>query len=162
MWLSVTAVVVGSLVMGGVTSYAQTYLPESLSSFANSISGWTMMTTLLVGLVRPRLLVGACLGAVSFVSLVLGFTLAAELRGFAYSPVFWSVVGIIGGPFVGAAAAALWRRPVEAAVGSGLLAGVVVADPVRVRVSPGSGHLHGERRWSWTSTLVVDVPMSLV
>jgi hypothetical protein len=128
--VGILGIVLGSLVLGAATSYAQTYLPESLRSFANSMSGWTALTALLVGLARPRLLVGAVLGGVSIVCLVLGYALVAELRGFAYNPIFWCLVGIAGGPLVGTAAAALTRRRDHAALGSGLLAGILVTDGV--------------------------------
>ncbi|CAM3860006.1 DUF6518 family protein [Nocardioides zeicaulis] len=129
--LAVPAVVVASLLLGGLTSWAQGVLPDALASFANSSSGWTALTAVLVAAARPRLVLGAVLGVVSFVSLVLGYTVASELRGLAYSPVLWGAVGIVAGPFVGAAAAALAGRDRRlAAVGAGALAGVLVADAV--------------------------------
>lgn len=124
-------VVLSSLALGGLTSYAQGWLPGALSSLANSVSGWTALTALVVGLARPRLLPGAALGVASFVCLVLGYTVVSHLRGLAYDPVFWSAVRIVGGPFVGAAAASLAgseRRTV--AIGSGLLAGIFLADGI--------------------------------
>ncbi|GAA1918709.1 DUF6518 family protein [Nocardioides hwasunensis] len=129
--LRALTVVVASLLLGGATSYAQGFLPDALTSFANSPSGWTMLTALLVAAVRPSPPVGALLGLVSFVSLVMGYTIASELRGLAYDPLFWSVVGVIAGPFVGAAAAAV-RGPdgVLAGLGAGALAGALVADGI--------------------------------
>lgn len=124
-------VVAGSLLLGGLTSWAQGFLPESFSSFANSPSGWTVLTVALVAAVRPSWGWGAVLGTVSFVCLVLGYTLASQLRGLTYDPTFWSAVGLAAGPFVGAAAAALvGRRRVPAALGAGALAGVLVADGI--------------------------------
>lgn len=126
---SAAVVVGGSLLLGALTSWAQGVLPDALASFANSPSGWTVLTALLVGTVRPSLPAGAVLGAASFVCLVLGYTVASELRGLSYDPVLWSVVGVVAGPFVGAAAAAVvGRRPLRAALGAGALAGVLVAD----------------------------------
>jgi uncharacterized protein DUF6518 len=129
-WRQACWVVAGSLVLGGATSWAQGGLPDALESFANSLSGWCVCTTLLVAAVRPTTSRGAALGIASFVCLVLGYTLASEARGLSYDPTFWVVVGVLGGPFVGAAAATLrGRRPMpDAAVGSGLLAGVLAAD----------------------------------
>lgn len=53
--LSVLAVVGGSLLLGGMTSWAQSVLPDALASFANSPSGWAALTVLLVAAVRPSL-----------------------------------------------------------------------------------------------------------
>jgi hypothetical protein len=129
--LTALAVVVTSLVLGGLTSWAQGLLPDTLSSFANSPSGWTVLTALLVAGARPSLVRGALLGAVSFVCLVLGYTIASQLRGFPYDPLLWSVVGVAAGPFVGAAAAALMGgRVVRTALGAGALAGVLIADGI--------------------------------
>ena len=129
--LSALAVVGASLLLGGLTSWAQGVLPDALASFANSPSGWTVLTALLVAAARPSLAWGAALGVASFVSLVLGYTIASELRGLTYNPVFWSVVGVIAGPFLGAAAAAVvGRHTVHAALGAGALAGVLVADGI--------------------------------
>ncbi|NPC98968.1 DUF6518 family protein [Nocardioides sp. zg-DK7169] len=128
---SVLAVVGASLLLGGLTSWAQGVLPDALASFANSPSGWTALTALLVAAARPSLALGAVLGVASFVVLVLGYTVASELRGLAYDPLFWGVVGIIAGPFVGiAAAAVVGRRAVHAALGAGALAGVLIADGI--------------------------------
>jgi hypothetical protein len=123
---------VASLLLGGVTSYAQSALPAQLSSFANSASGWTILCALLVVLAGPRVAVGAGLGAASFVCLVLGYTAASHLRGFAYSPASWILVAVIAGPVVGAAAAALRGPARRSAVLGGLtLAAILVADGVR-------------------------------
>lgn len=128
---STLAVVGASLLLGGLTSWLQGALPDALESFANSPSGWTALTALLVAATRPSLPAGAALGVASFVALVVGYTVVSELRGFSYDPVFWSVVGIIAGPFVGLAAAAIaGRRAVHAALGAGLLAGVLIADGI--------------------------------
>ena len=128
---STLAVAGASLLLGALTSWAQGVLPDAFASFANSPSGWTVLTALLVGATRPTLPLGAALGVVSFVGLVLGYTVASELRGLTYDPVPWSVVGIVAGPFVGVAAAAVvGRRALHAALGAGALAGVLIADGI--------------------------------
>ena len=74
---------------------------------------------------------GAVLGVLSFVSLVLGYTVASEVRGLSYDPLFWSVVGVVAGPFVGAAAAVLvGRHVIGTALGAGALAGALIADGI--------------------------------
>jgi len=121
-------VLVGSVVLGGATSFAQGLLPQGLQPFANSASGWTILTVLMVWSARQTLRWSAVLGAVSFVALVLGYTVVSNVRGAYFSPVFWSVVGVVVGPWVGAAAAALHQRGRWAAIGTGLLAGVLLGD----------------------------------
>lgn len=121
-------VLVGSAALGGATSFAQGLLPESWQPFANSASGWTILTVLMVWSARRTLRWSAVLGAVSFVALVLGYAVVSNMRGAYFSPVFWSSVGVVVGPWVGAAAAALHQRGRWAAVGTGLLAGVLLAD----------------------------------
>lgn len=131
--LAVVAVAVmgASLLLGGLTSWLQGVLPDALASFANSPSGWTALTALLVAWRRPSLPLGALLGVASFVALVLGYTAASELRGLAYDPVLWGAAGLVAGPFVGAAAAAVvGPRALHASLGAGALAGVLVADGI--------------------------------
>lgn len=126
--LATTVVIVGSLVLGGLTSFGQGLLPAALQSFANSVSGWTLVTGVLVWIVRRPLAQSALLGAASFVLLVLGYTTVSNLRGFYFSPIFWSVAGLVAGPAVGASAAALRRSDRWGAVGLGVLAGVLLGD----------------------------------
>jgi hypothetical protein len=125
-------VVVAALAVGAITSWAQGFLPDALSSLANSPSGWTLLTALVVAAVRPSLPEGALLGVVAFVAMVLGYTFASELRGLSYSPLRWGLIGVLAGPFIGASAAALvsrGRAPLAAA-GAGILGGVLVADGI--------------------------------
>lgn len=124
-------VVLASLALGALTSWAQGVLPDALASLANSPSGWTLLTAVLVGAVRPSLVAGAVLGTLSFVGLVLGYQLGSAVRGLSYDPTLWGLVGVVAGPFVGAAAAAVvGRRTTTAVLGAGALAGVLVADGI--------------------------------
>lgn len=128
---SALAVVAASLLLGGLTSWAQGVLPDALASFANSPSGWTALTALLVAALRPSPALGAALGVTSFVCLVLGYTAVSELRGLTYDPTLWGAVGLLAGPVVGVAAAAVVSpRVVHAALGAGALAGVLAADGI--------------------------------
>ncbi len=102
-------VAVLSFALGFLTSCAQGFLPDAFASFANSASGWTQLTALLVCWSRLTGGPAAVLGAVSFMLLVLGYTAAPEVRGFSYSPLLFSVVGVLAGPFVGVAASWLPR-----------------------------------------------------
>lgn len=117
--LTAAAVVIpGALVLGGLTSFAQTYLPPALTSFANSAGGWTMLCFALVWLSRARPLLGAVLGLAAFLLLVEGYGLVSAWRGYFYAAPFstlWTLVSFLAGPLVGAAAAIcrhgrpLWR-----------------------------------------------------
>ena len=121
----------GSVGMGAATSWAQGVLPAAVASLGNSPSGWVAATALVVAATRSSPARGAILGVVGFVGLVVGYTVASRLRGLHYDPVFWSVVGVLAGPFVGASAAALaGTRPYVPALGSGLLAGVLIGDGI--------------------------------
>jgi hypothetical protein len=127
---SAITTLVASVALGMATSWAQGWLPDALRSFANSPSGWTICTALVVALLRPTPRWGAVLGLLSFPALVAGYTLASELRGLTYSPVLWGTIGVLTGPFIGWAAATLRGRGVATAVGTGLLAGVLVSDGI--------------------------------
>ena len=122
------AVLVLSFLLGGLTSWAQGFLPDAFASFANSASGWTVLTALLVFWSRTRTVPAAVLGAVSFVLLVLGYTVASQVRGLVYDPLLFSAVGVVAGPFVGIAASWLRAVGVRAALGTALLAGIGVGE----------------------------------
>jgi hypothetical protein len=127
-------VLAASFLLGGLTSYAQGFLPDAAAPFANSASGWTLLTALLVAWSardpRVRTWHAAVLGAASFVLLTLGYTVAADLRGYFYDPTTFGAVGLVAGPFVGVAAAWLWRTGVHAALGTAVLAGIGVGESV--------------------------------
>ncbi|MEP7766227.1 DUF6518 family protein [Sanguibacter sp. 25GB23B1] len=124
------AVAVVSLLLGAATFLAQGLLPDPLRPLANSASGWTLLTVLVVQLARARPLPSAVLGAVGFVALVLGYAIAADVRGLFYSPVLFGVVGILVGPFVGVATSWLRSTGWRAALGAGALAGVALGECV--------------------------------
>lgn len=124
-------IIVGSLVLGGLTSLAQGFLPDSLSSLTNSPSGWTLLTVVMISIPHPRLLPAACLGAASFVCLVLGYTFVSDLRGLTYNPAFWCAIGLVAGPAVGWSTAAAWdARRLLNVLGSSLIAGIAITDAV--------------------------------
>jgi Family of unknown function (DUF6518) len=130
-WPAGAWIVGGSLVLGGLTALAQGVLPDSVRSLANSPSGWTLLTVVMISVARLRLLLAACLGAVSFVCLVLGYTVVSELRGLSYDPALWGTIGLLVGPAVGwAASAAFDARPLLNAVGSSLIAGIAITDSI--------------------------------
>jgi hypothetical protein len=111
-------VIIGSIVLGGLTSLGQTYLPNWLRSFSNSMGGWTVLAFGLVWLSRARSVLGAVLGAVSFVTLNASYGIVSSWRGFYYAPPLtsiWTAVGVVAGPVLGLGASlsrhgtALWR-----------------------------------------------------
>jgi hypothetical protein len=107
--LRATAVVlVFSLVVGGLTSPAQGFLPSWMASLANSAGGWSMLAFVAVWLSRARPLLGAVLGAVSFVAMVEAYGIVSLWRGYFLADPFssmWIPIGLVAGPFIGLAAA---------------------------------------------------------
>lgn len=124
----VGAVSAASLLLGMLTFYAQGALPEAWRSFANSASGWTLLTALLVFGSRASARLAAVLGALSFLLLVLGYTVAAGLEGLSYSPLLFGVVGLVVGPFIGVAAAWLRSSGLRAALGTALISGIFLGE----------------------------------
>lgn len=122
------AVAATSVMIGGVTSFAQGFLPEVMASAANSVSGWTLPTALMVWLTARHAAFAAVLGPTSFVGLVLGYTIASDLRGLFYSPVLWGAVALLAGPIVGIAACWLRQTGWRAALGAGVLGGVLIGE----------------------------------
>lgn len=119
-----------SFVLGAVTAYAQGFLPDAAAPLANSASTWTLLTAVLVYASRVPVTSAAALGAVSFVLLVLGYTVASELRGYSYDPVRFGVIGMVVGPVVGVSAAWLHARDLPAALGTAVLAGIGLGEAV--------------------------------
>jgi hypothetical protein len=126
--LRVAAVTAVAFVLGGATSFGQAFLPAEFASLANSASGWMMPTAVLVFLSARRRPEAAIAGALAFVALTVGYAVVSGWRGFPFDPVVWGVIGIVTGPVVGVAAHALRRRPMEAAVGAGVLAGILIGE----------------------------------
>ena len=118
-------VVVAVTFLGGIlTLFAQGFLPDAVRSFANSASGWTLITAVTVWALKPASLPAAAFGAVGFTLLVLGYTVAAGWQDLYYDPRFFGAVGLLAGPFVGVAASWLHHPGWRAALGGALLAGI--------------------------------------
>ncbi len=117
-----------ALLLGGATSWGQYLLPDWLVSVANSASGWTLVTVLLLFAARLPTALSAAVGAGSFVLLTVGYAIVSGWRGFPYDPTLFVVVGLVAGPFVGAAAAWLRRRDVRGALATALLTGIAVGE----------------------------------
>lgn len=107
------AVGVGVLV-GGLTSFGQTYLDGTLNPLVNSASAW-LVVPFLIGAVMRTAPAGASAGVLCCLSQVAGYYVTANLRGFPASRsfiLFWTVCALVGGPVFGAAGQ-LWRRGPE-------------------------------------------------
>lgn len=128
--LRISAVTAAALVLGGLTPLGQGALPPEFSSLANSASGWTIPTALLVWLLARGYPEAAIGGALGFIALTIGYTVASAWRGVDFDPLLWVIVGVAVGPFIGLAAHALRRSPLHAALGTGLLSGVLVGEAI--------------------------------
>ena len=126
--LQLVLVVLVAAVLGGTTSFAQGFLPDALRPFANSASGWTLLTALTVALCRARTVPSAVFGAGAFAALVLGYQVVSGLRGYPTDETLFLVVGIVVGPFIGVAASWLHRDQWRAAIGCAVLAGVALGE----------------------------------
>lgn len=116
---SVLIVLVGALLIGGLTSPAQGVLPDWLRSLANSAGGWSMFTFLLVWLSRAKPRLGAILGVVAFEAMLEAYGVVSLLRGnFSAEPFHdtFTLPGVAAGLVIGAGAALArhstsgWRR----------------------------------------------------
>lgn len=131
---------IGGLLVGGLTSPGQTYLPSWINPLANSIGGWSMFTFLLVWLSRARPVPGAVLGVVAFQAMLEGYGIVSLWRGYFYAEPFsteWVIPGVAAGLVLGAGAAgvrharrSLWRVLVVAP-----LTMVLIADGIHSLVT---------------------------
>ncbi|MDO4075509.1 DUF6518 family protein [Clavibacter michiganensis] len=133
--LGATVVVLAfSLLVGGLTSPAQGFLPEWMSSLANSAGGWSMLAFLGVWLSRARPLLGAVLGAVSFVAMVEAYGVVSLWRGYFLADPFssmWIPIGLVAGPFIGLAAALVQHASRRWTIaGVAVLSAVLVAEGI--------------------------------
>lgn len=113
LWASLVAIL-GAVLIGGLTSFAQQYLPPWVHSLSNSVGGWTMFSFLIVWLGRARPLIAAVLGVVVFQLLVESYSVVSEWRGFDDGDPFtsiWTVVGLAAGPLLGVTAGLVRYAP---------------------------------------------------
>ncbi|MBT0768722.1 hypothetical protein KIH74_07280 [Kineosporia sp. J2-2] len=125
-----TGVALAAFLIGVLTAFAQGFLPGTINSLANSASGWTLFSVLLIWSVRVRPGLSALLGAASFLLLTIGYTAASAVRGHTYDPTLFGVVGLVVGPFVGLAAVWVRGRDVRAALATAALSGIAVGEAV--------------------------------
>lgn len=146
------------LLLGAATSFAQGFLPDALRPFANSASGWTLLTAGAVAASRATTRPSALFGAASFVALVLGYQLMSTLRGFPTTETLFLVIGVVVGPFVGVAASWLRRADARGAIGCGVLSGIAVGEGAYglIRVSETTGWVY------WTLITIAGLGLMLV
>lgn len=118
------------LAAGGATSFGQTVLPDAISSFANSSSGWTLLVVLTVALLRADPAWSAAIGTVGFTALTLGYQVVSTARGYPTSELFFLIAGLVVGPFVGVATAWLRTRGWRPACSAALLGGIGLGEGV--------------------------------
>lgn len=123
-------VVAVAFALGALTSWGQLLLPPETASLANSAGGWTIPTAILVLLLARSTPEAVIAGAAGFVALTLGYAVASGWRGFAFDPTTWAIVGMLAGPVIGWAAHALRGRGMRLALGTSVLAGVLVGEGV--------------------------------
>lgn len=130
--MAAAVVVLGGLLIGGLTSVGQEYLPPWVNSLANSAGGWSMFAFLLVWLSRARPVLGAILGIVAFEAMVEAYGLVSTARGHFYAAPFssiWSLLGLFAGPVIGGGAAlARWASKPWRIIGVAALSFVLMAE----------------------------------
>lgn len=111
---AVSVAVIGAMLIGGLTSVGQQYLPDWINSLANSVGGWTMLSFLLVWLGRAKPLLAALLGVLVFVLLTESYSVVSEWRGFDDGDPFtsiWTMVSLVAGPVLGVSAGLVRHAP---------------------------------------------------
>jgi hypothetical protein len=136
----VLVVVAAGLVLGGSTSFLQTWLPHQVASLANSAGPWCAIAFGLARLGR-RPGVAAAYGALALLSLDAGYYLTAGVRGHPVGTsavAFWVVAALLVGPVLGLAARWLdARRTVLRVCAVAALPMVLVLEGIRSYVQVG-------------------------
>lgn len=129
-WRSAVVVAV-ALAFGALTAYAQRWLPQQMGSLANSAGSWALVACALSLLATSDRL-AAVFGCISLLGLLAGYVLGAQMLGYPSShttTLFWGVAALLAGPPLGLGA--WWvktRRDLRAAIGVGVVSGVLVGE----------------------------------
>ena len=130
---ALVTVVVGGLLVGGLTSIGQGTLPEYLGPVGNSAGSWSLAAFGLAASNRNSRF-AALLGASALFAMVLGYALVSEQRGYPSGSrlvVFWGAAAVVVGPALGVAAA--WVRgnhSTQVALAAGLVGGILIGEGV--------------------------------
>jgi len=129
---AVVIVIVVTVLVGGLTSPAQQYLPDALRSLANAAGPWFVTVFVAVWLGRSPVVLAIILGMTGFVLLNASYAVVSALRGFAYSAVNkWTIIAIPAGIVVGFAVTWLRsRRRLLVALGVAAPAVVLIAEGI--------------------------------
>jgi hypothetical protein len=99
----------------------------------NSAAPW-LIVAFGIALTTRRFVESLALAVVTLITLVMGFYVAQDIRGWAVSRhqvVLWTAASCVAGPLVGIAAAWLRRTPrTRAAIGAGVLGGLLAGEAV--------------------------------
>lgn len=92
------------IILGVLTSFGQTYLPEPIKQFANSYSVW-LLVAFVFGLTITRRSSALLGGGIVQVAALIGYYLMGELRfdsgyGARTTLLFWFISGVVGGPLL--------------------------------------------------------------
>lgn len=121
------------LALGALTSFGQSWLPDEAHSIANSAGSWALVAFIL-GLLASTAWVAAVCGAGALLTLLAGYVIASVVRDFGVSRtmvVFWSMAGLVIGPFLGLGA--LWLRRghgILASLSLGGVSGVLIGEGI--------------------------------
>lgn len=121
------------LAAGALTQWSVVHLPASLEPLSNTAAPWVLIA-FAVALTGRGMGESLVLAVVTLITLVLGFYVAQEIRGWAVSlhqVEFWSVTSVVMGPLIGLAAS--WVRDagsVAGAIGAGVVGGLLVGEAV--------------------------------
>jgi hypothetical protein len=123
--------VLGAATWGGATSFLQ-LLPGTWNALGNSVAAWTIPAVVLIWATRLRPRAAAITGALVFVAMSAGYSLVSSLRGYPDLELLWAAIGLLAGPVVGVATSLLrGRERMSAALGAGVLTGIVTGDAIR-------------------------------
>jgi len=131
-WRS-AVVVTAALALGVLTACAQGWLPQQMGSLANSAGSWALAACALSLLATSDRL-AAVFGCASLLGLLVGYVLGVQMLGYPSSHsmvLFWGGAALLAGPLLGVSA--YWvktRRDVRAAIGVGVVSGVLVGEGI--------------------------------
>jgi hypothetical protein len=129
----VAGVAVTALLLGILTAYAQSWLPDQVNSFANSSGSWALAAFALA-MLAPGPWRAAGFGVLTLALLLAGYVLGDGIRGYpsATSTItFWAFAAVLAGPVLGLAGHWVrFRAPSLAAIGAGVMSGVLVGEGI--------------------------------
>jgi hypothetical protein len=157
------AVALIGLLLGVLTAYSQGWLPDQVNSFANSSGSWALAAFALAFLAHNPWR-AALFGVLALAMLLAGYVLGNNLRGYptgTSTTIFWGLAAALAGPVLGLAAYWVrYRTPALAAIGAGMMSGVLVGEGIYglTALNSSDGYSHPGY---WWSEIVVGVVLLL-